>query len=500
MSAGAPARPRTPRAAAFAAALCLLAGTVLAQVVEVPRIDAPVGSGVQAAPSAAGVGVSIQSPSLAVVAAPSIVPSAAPLAAAPALAPALAVSAAGIPALPAAAAAPQPVAAAPALSGARAVPAAAGGFGKRVTPPGTPAAEPAAAQPASEEQGGGETDWAKSAALFDLRADGGGEEVAPAVRAGLPGNPAGQVLGRLRRAAVNGQPGPGQVPGMARVQWAGLARHGNSGQTVELSIDGKTWWMKRIGLSTDDELQAIPVETRASNEAGFAAVLRADPQLSRSYSVTPRVSTFRDGRQVYVLTEGLPTIGNGESQRQELTPVQRADAAIIQLVLGMGDMHGGDVLPLGGGRYGLIDFEKLSRSPLAKVKSEAQVELEVMYKNFPLVDRISANDPAVYHRRFKEWKDDYDHGGRARMDRELAGQGWSRAERQVYLAAVDKNVETYLDRLQPYLDQHGYEWPFERVRPLLVGDFLLGNAEGPITTRAEAITEATILAHPGGVR
>jgi len=38
------------------------------------------------------------------------------------------------------------------------------------------------------------------------------------------------------------------------------------------------------------------------------------------------------------------------------------------------------------------------------------------------------------------------------------------------------------DRLQPYLNQYGYEWPFERVRPLIAADFLIGNAEGPITT------------------
>jgi hypothetical protein len=450
MSAGEPRRPLTPRAAAVAAALWLFAGTAFAQVVEVPRIDATIGSGsVGAAPSAAA---PIVAPSLSAVASPSIAPSAAPIAAAPVLAPALSISAAGaIPALPAAAAAPQPVAAAPALAGAPALAASGGGFGKRVTPPGAPGAAATPVQPSAGESLGGESEWANSSALFDLSADRGAGPVSPAISAGLPGNPAGQVLGRLRRAAKNGQSGPGQVPGMERVEWAGLARHGNSGETTQLSIDGKTWWMKRIGNSTDKDLQAIPRETRASNEAGVAAVLRSDPQLSRSFSVTPRVSTFRDGDHVYVLTEGLPTIGNGESQRQDLTPVQRADAAIIQLILGLGDMHGGDVLPLGGGRFGLIDFEKLSRAPMRKATPQ-EIDNEVMFKNFPLVDRLSDNDPAVYQRRFKEWMDDYRNGGRARMDRELAGQGWSRAQRQVYLETVDKNAETYLDRLQPYLD------------------------------------------------
>lgn len=457
MSAGAPARPRTPRAAALAAALCLFAGNILAQPVEVPRLDTPVGTGnVSAAPSA---GASILAPSLSAVAAPSLAPSAAPVAAAPALAPALSVSpAAAIPALPAAAAAPQPVAAAPALAGAPA--AASGGFGKRVTPPGVPASAPSAPKSAAGEAGGGETEWANASALFDLSADRGTEPVSPAVRAGLPENPVGQVLGRLRRAAVGGQPGPGEIPGMAKVDWAGPARHGNSGETTQLTIGGKTWWLKRLGNSPDPGIQAIPPETRASNEAGFAAVLRADPQLSRSFAVTPRVSTFRDGRHVYVLTEGLPSTGSGESQRQELSPVQRADASIIQLVLGMGDMHGGDVLPLGGGRYGLIDFEKLSRAPLEKA-SEQEIDNQVMMKNFPLVDRLSANDPAVYKRRFAAWMDDYRNGGRARMDQALAGQGWSRAQRDVYLAAVDKNAETYFDRLQPYLD-YGNKW-HERI-------------------------------------
>lgn len=41
------------------------------------------------------------------------------------------------------------------------------------------------------------------------------------------------------------------------------------------------------------------------------------------------------------------------------------------------------------------------------------------------------------------------------------------------------------DSAQPYLDQHGYEWPFEFIRPLLSADFTVGNAEGPITDRTE---------------
>lgn len=39
------------------------------------------------------------------------------------------------------------------------------------------------------------------------------------------------------------------------------------------------------------------------------------------------------------------------------------------------------------------------------------------------------------------------------------------------------------DRAQWHLDQNGYTWPFAYVRHLLVGDFTIGNAEGPITTR-----------------
>ncbi len=38
------------------------------------------------------------------------------------------------------------------------------------------------------------------------------------------------------------------------------------------------------------------------------------------------------------------------------------------------------------------------------------------------------------------------------------------------------------DDAQRSLDEHGYTWPFERVRGLLAGDFAIGNAEGPITT------------------
>jgi poly-gamma-glutamate capsule biosynthesis protein CapA/YwtB (metallophosphatase superfamily) len=41
------------------------------------------------------------------------------------------------------------------------------------------------------------------------------------------------------------------------------------------------------------------------------------------------------------------------------------------------------------------------------------------------------------------------------------------------------------DRAQRHLDRYGYEWPFERVRPLLADAFVIGNAEAPITTRTE---------------
>ena len=41
------------------------------------------------------------------------------------------------------------------------------------------------------------------------------------------------------------------------------------------------------------------------------------------------------------------------------------------------------------------------------------------------------------------------------------------------------------DAAQPYLDEHGYEWPFEHVRPLLADAFVVGNAEGPLTDRDE---------------
>lgn len=41
------------------------------------------------------------------------------------------------------------------------------------------------------------------------------------------------------------------------------------------------------------------------------------------------------------------------------------------------------------------------------------------------------------------------------------------------------------DSAQPYVDRHGYAWPFEHVRPLLKADFVVGNSEGPITERRE---------------
>ena len=424
-------------AAALTAALGPPAG---AGTVEIPRIEAPVGGGTAGASLAAGAGLS--APVLTAPGPASLSVFAAPTAAAP------------IPALPASAmAAPAPAQAVQAQAApVRPAPQGQAVFGRRSGPPvrdGTAADVP---RSGGAEEGGGEGSWARSSALFDLAGEHGSDQASAAVPAGLPQNAAGRVIARLRRAGGSGLPGPGGIPGMDRAEWAGpLSNQGHSGETTKLSIAGKPWYMKKLGPSPDPIINATPAETRALNEAGMAAALRADPLLSRSFSVSPKVSVFRDGRDVFVLSQGLPSIGNGESRRQELSPVQRADAAIIQLVLGLGDMHGADVLPLGGGRFGLIDFEKLSRAPLEKAALR-EIDDQVMLKSFPLVDRLSVNDPAVYRGRFEEWKRDYDGGGRERLDRALAGEGWSRPQREVYLAAVDRNAETYLERLQPYLD------------------------------------------------
>jgi hypothetical protein len=439
------------RAAAIASALALSVGTPFAAPVEVPRIDAPVGSGsVSAAPAATGTSLlsaTFAAPSAAALTAPSAAP--APILAAPAAAqlPALPPSAAATVLAPASA----PLFAAPAS----AAPAArAASFGKRVSAPAQNDAAQSVAPAASEV--GSDADWARSATLFDLSVAHGADSAAPQEHTGLPGNEVGKVLARLRRAGASGRDGPGTIPGMSGVEWAGPAGQGNSGETTKLLIGGKQWYLKRLGNSPDPVIAAIPAETRAGNEAGVAAALRQDPQLSRSFAVSPRVSVFRDGRDVFVLSEGLPAVGDGESGRHDLSSVQRADAAIVQLALGLGDMHGANVLTLGGGRFGLIDFEKLSRSPLEKA-TPREIDEQVMIKNFPLVDRLSANDPALYRSRFESWRADYRSGGRERLDRALAGEGWSRPQREVYLAAVDRNVATYLERLQPYLD-YANDW------------------------------------------
>lgn len=423
--------------AVISAALCLPAG---AGTVEIPRIEAPVGSGSAGAALATGAGLT--APTLTAPAAATLSALSAPAAVTPI--PALPLSAVVAPVAPIV----QARTLTPDLSSPRAAV-----FGRRNGPPvrDGPAAESLQVG-ADAEAEGGEGSWARSSALFDLAGEHGEYSAVPAVPAGLPQNYLGKVLVRLRRAGESGRPGPGKIPGMDRVEWAGpLKSQGYSGETAKLLIDDKTWYMKKLGSSPDPVIDSTPRETRARNEAGMAAVLRSDPLLSRSFSVPAQVSVFRDGRDFFVLSRGLASIGDGESRRHELSSVQRADAAIIQLVLGLGDMHGADVLPLGGGRFGLIDFEKLSREPLQR-QTLQQIDEQVMFKNFPLVDRLSANDPAVYRARFEAWKADYDGGGRARLDRTLAGQGWARSEREAYLAAVDRNAATYLERLQPYLD------------------------------------------------
>lgn len=422
----------------LASALLLLPVFARAGPVEVPPVEAPVGSGISDAGSAAAV---VVAPTLAapVFAAPAVLAAPAAPTALPALAPA-----AAAPALPAAA----PTAAATDAAGF--APAARPGaapthvFGRKVA-----AAASAAAAPGANV--GGEAAWAQGAALFDLSDARENDATAPVRPSGLPDTPAGRTIARLRLAAQTGATGPAAIAGMAHAQWSEPAGGGRSGETTKVLIAGKTWYLKRLGPSPDAEINATPPETRARNEAGLANVLREDPQLSRSFSVAPRVAVFRDGKDVYVLSEGLPAVGSGESQRHDLSAAQRADAAIIQLALGLGDMHGADVLPLGGGRFGLIDFEKLSRAPLTKASAH-EIDEQVMLKNYPLVDRLSENDPAVYRARFEAWRADYLAGGRARMDAALASAGWTAAQREAYLAAVDRNVATYLERLEPYLE------------------------------------------------
>jgi hypothetical protein len=42
--------------------------------------------------------------------------------------------------------------------------------------------------------------------------------------------------------------------------------------------------------------------------------------------------------------------------------------------------------------------------------------------------------------------------------------------------------DTYLgDGAEPYIDRHGYDWPFKRLKGVLDGDFTVANAEGVIT-------------------
>ncbi len=415
--------PQTAVWRTFACVLLLAPVTASAAPVDLPPVEAPVGSGISDAGFAAAV---VTAPALA---APSFA------------APSVLVAPAALPALAPAAAATDDAGFAPT---ARPEAAHARAFGRKM------AAAPSAAVAVGANIGG-EQSWAQGAALFDLSAAHADHAPAPGRPSGLPDTPAGRTIARLRLAAQTGAAGPAAIAGMAHAQWSEPAGGGRSGETTKVLIAGKTWYLKRLGPSPDAEINATPPETRAGNEAGLANVLREDPQLSRSFSVAPRVSVFRDGKDVYVLSEGLPAVGNGESQRHDLSAAQRADAAIIQLALGLGDMHGADVLPLGGGRFGLIDFEKLSRAALTKASAH-EIDEQVMLKNYPLVDRLSENDPAVYRARFETWRADYFAGGRGRMDAALAAAGWTTAQREVYLAAVDRNIETYLDRLEPYLE------------------------------------------------
>ena len=307
-----------------------------------------------------------------------------------------------------------------------------------------------------------------SAALFDLAAvvpavsaDAGvvpgglGAAPTPAQRGLQPfaGNPNRVVIEKLRsgRVVSGRERGPASIAGIETIEFAGTPGSGNSGETIRVSIAGEPWFLKRIGDSPDAEIAAMTAETRAMNEVGVSAMLRVDPLLSRSYSVSEKVLVFRDGKHVFVLSKSVDPSPEQPSGRKELSPAQRADASIVQLVLGLSDLHASNVLLQSGGGAAIIDFEKLSRSPMGTASAQ-QIDTEVMIKNFPLVDRLSQNDPDLYRARFEEWKRDYDAGGRDRMDSALRESGWSASDRAAYLSAVDRNAASYLERLQPYLE------------------------------------------------
>jgi hypothetical protein len=315
---------------------------------------------------------------------------------------------------------------------------------------------------------------AAASALFDLAAPAnaasGGAVAAVGAGFGSPsrsglrpneGTPTRAVIGKLARGAVVQGRGPAAIPDIETIAFDGFASNGNSGETTKVRIRGEQWFLKRIGDSPDPEIAKMTRETRAFNEAGAAAMLRSDPVLSRSYSVSEKVSVFRDGEHIFVLTKGIDVAGDLDSKRRELSPVERADAAIAQLVLGLGDMHGANVLPKNGGGHGLIDFEKLSRRPL-ETATPQEIDTQVMIKNYPLVDRLTPNDPAVYRARFEAWKSDYESGGRERMTRALRASGWSARDAERYLLSVDKNVASYWTRLSPYLD-YANGW-YERIQ------------------------------------
>jgi tRNA A-37 threonylcarbamoyl transferase component Bud32 len=296
-----------------------------------------------------------------------------------------------------------------------------------------------------------------------------GEVPPPKVDGFGAGNPAMEVVsvfqrsaevkGREMRRGEGGLPPIeslfGKIPGLETAKFKGSTENGVSGDTVQIEIGGKPWFLKRvskeIGAQGDQAIRAMSPQTRALNEAGMARVMRSNPVLSQSFKVTEQAHIFESGGHTFVLTKGVDAAPTMKTASKGMTPVERADASIAQLILGLGDMNRGNVLKGRDGKHALIDFEKISREPQTKANLQ-RIDQEIMLKNFPLVDRLKANDPAVYRQRFETFKMDYQRGGRARMEAALAESGWTKADRMAYLATVDKNIASYQANLAPYLE------------------------------------------------
>ncbi|UPT73564.1 MAG: hypothetical protein M0D55_17140 [Elusimicrobiota bacterium] len=228
---------------------------------------------------------------------------------------------------------------------------------------------------------------------------------------------------------------------------------GLAGDAVRVEIGGADWYLKRVSKklneSIDDSLRALKPEERAGNELAIREIVRqAFPE---TFHVAPEALTIEHRGEIWVLTKGAPAAPD-PARIAKLTPEQRADYALLRLVLNAKDINRGNILfPKGEGKPTLIDFEAARPEVLDAAKVAREADNEIFVKGFPLVS-LEGNNPAVYKARADLLRARAaDPEFRARLESILVDAGWAAERRAKFHEAFEANLRNFEANVAPYL-------------------------------------------------